>query len=73
MSTEEPLTSETHGREDYKALLEAKEQELQRIKQKLSKAEKELEKYTTSNSQPRQSGNKSMGANFKITMHFFKL
>lgn len=56
MSPEEPLAAETNEREDYKALLEAKEQELQRMKQKLSKAEKELEKYRTSHSQSKQSG-----------------
>lgn len=71
MSPEEPLAAETNEREDYKALLEAKEQELQRMKQKLSKAEKELEKYRTSHSQSKQSGNKSIGVNFK-KLYIFK-
>lgn len=71
MSFEEFLVVEINEREDYKVLLEVKEQEFQRMKQKLFKVEKELEKYRIFYFQFKQLGNKLIGANFK-KLYIFK-
>lgn len=71
MSFEEFLVVEINEREDYKVLLEVKEQEFQCMKQKLFKVEKELEKYRIFYFQFKQLGNKLIGVNFK-KLNIFK-